>query len=313
MGAEAKAVTHATTGGESATTQQAGGGNGQSITAGFDVTRAFFGGEGAQPDHESAESGAESSPEITEGAAADPAAGSGAENAGDPESETSGDSGEIWQFDGTDYTAEQVSDALKQRGMYERFNQTITPLIQNVNSYEEVARRLSVMAQTEAEKEIAELQRALSSGKLESREYQQAHVQLTRAQQRLEILNNAAEQESAQRQKTLTEARTHNARQIGVGLIKSGWTMNQINTAQALAQEFMTPEQFADSLSTGLMEVLKDAAELRQMKEKSAAELRSKATKAVKVNNGGKPAPARAVKGSGMGSSDWISKNFWGR
>jgi DNA repair exonuclease SbcCD ATPase subunit len=312
MATEAKPATAATTGGEQTTTQQAGGEHGKSTATGFDVTRAFFGSEGTQPDDESAESGAEAPPESAEGAT-DNQPDDGTEIAGNTGSETSGDNAEVWQFDGIDYTPEQVSDALKQRGMYERFNQTITPLIQSVNTYEETARRLSVMAQTEAEKEIAELQRALSSGKLESREYQQAHLQLTRAQQRLEILNSAAQQEIAQRQKTLTEARTHNARQIGVGLIKSGWTMNQINEVQALAQEFMTPEQFADSLSTGLMEALKDAAELRRMKEKSAAELRGKAKKAVKVNNNGAAAPVRAPKGAGMGSPDWISKNFWGR
>lgn len=293
------------------TGQPEGGNNGKSNAAGFDVTRAFFGSETAQPDHESAESGDGAPPESAEGTA-DNQPDDSAENAGDSGDSESADGGDVWQFDGTDYSAEQIADALKQRGMYERFNQTITPLIQSVQTYEETARRLGVMAQTEAEKEIAELQRALASGKLDSRDYQQAHIQLTRAQQRLEILQSAAEQESRQRQQTLSEARTHNARQVGVSLIKSGWTMAQINDVQQLAQEFMTAEQFADSLSAGLMDVLRDALELRRMKTKAADELRGKAKKAVKVNNTARTAPTKAPKQNGMGSPDWISKNFWG-
>lgn len=305
---EATATTTTTTG------QPEGGNNGKSTTAGFDVTRAFFGGEGAKSEHESPESGNGAPPESGEGTAddlpdvsTDPAGDSGNGESG------GGEESEVWQFDGAEYTQEQVADALKQRGMYERFNQTITPLIASVQSYEETARRLGVMAQTEAEKEIAELQRELASGKLDSRDYQQAHMQLTRAQQRLDILRTAADQESKQRQQTLNEARTHNARQVGVGLIKSGWTMNQINDVQGLAQEFMTPDQFADSLSAGLMEVLKDALELRRMKTKAADELRGKAKKAVKVDSAPKATPTKAPKGSGVGSSEWIGKHFWGR
>ncbi len=295
--------------------QPEGGQHGKSNAAGFDVARAFFGGEAEKPDHESPEGGDGTPPESGTGAADDQPLNRAedAGNSGGGEGQSEGESGDVWQFDGNEYTAEQISDALKQRGMYERFNQTITPLIDSVKTYEETARRLGVMAQTEAEKEISELQRALASGKLESRDYQQAHLQLTRAQQRLDILRTAAEQEQQQRRQTLNEARTHNARQVGVGLIKSGWTMNQINDVQQLAQEFMTPDQFADSLSSGLMEVLKDALELRRMKEKAAQELKGKAKKAVKVEGSTRTAPTKAPKSDGVGSPEWISKNFWGR
>ena len=277
-------------------------------SAGFDVSAAFFGTATQEQKPESDENGGEPSlssaeePGINE-------SGNGGEDAGDPEQSKAV---EVWQFNDQEYTSEQVSDALKHRETFERFNQSINPLIENIKAFGQTAERMKIMGVTETEHQIAELQKALASGQLNAREYQEAHQALTRAEMRKTTLEQAANQEAEQRKQALNQARTHNARQVATNLIKSGWTKEQMNQAQALAQQFMTPDQFADSLTPGLMEVLRDAAELRGQKQKAADALKDKARKAIKV--GGKPTQATPAKPktSKAGDAEWMAKNFWG-
>ena len=276
---------------------------------GFDVSAAFF---GIKPEVESDESdeNSDQTPPGSTAAATDDLADDGDPAPGDNEP---GEAVEVWQFNGAEYSADQVSAALKNNETFERFNQSIAPLVENIKQYGETAERIKLMGTTECENQITELKKALASGRLNAKEYQEAHMMLTKAETRKGVLEQAAAQEVQQRNQALQQARTHNARQVATALVKSGWTKEQMNGAQMLAQQAgMTPDQFADSLSTGLMEILRDAAELRAQKGKAAEALRDKATKAIKI--GSKPAaPAvQKVKKSKAGDADWMAKNFWG-
>lgn len=276
-------------------------------STGFDVGAAFFGIPATPEDHESDKSGAGAQSEESEDAAVD-ITDDGGEAEGDNEP---GEEVEVWEFNGAQFTADQVSDALKHRETFERFNQSIAPLVDNIKAFGETAERMKVMAVTECERQIAELKKALGSGQLDSRQYQQAHQQLTAAESRKQVLEQAAEQEANQRKQALINARTHNARQVATNLVKSGWTKEQMNQAQALAQQCMTHDQFADSLSPGFMEILRDAAELRAQKAKVAEALQDKARKAVKVGSGAPAATTTKKKVAKAGDPDWMAQNFW--
>ncbi|MGK3630379.1 hypothetical protein ACSLOU_00530 [Enterobacter cloacae] len=275
---------------------------------GFDVSAAFFGTPAKEQEPEGGEGGAEPSPAEPEDAA-DDSADDGGQDEGNP---GEGEGQEVWQLDGQEFTADQVSEALKHRQTFERFNQSITPLIDNIKAFGEVAQRIKVIGITETENQITELNRALASGRLNAQEYQEAHQMLTKALGRKETLEAAAKQEEARRQEALKQAHTHNARLVATELVKKGWSKENISQVQQLAQQNMKPEQFQEALSVGFMEILRDAFELRAQKEAAAAKLRGKAQKVLKV--GGKPAQAAPakVKKSKAGDSEWMAKNFWG-
>lgn len=274
-------------------------------TTGFNVSAAFFGAQPEVESHESDENSDETPPtesEITTDVVTDD---------GEPDAGNSEQS-EVWQIDGAEYTQDQVSEALKHRQTFERFNQSITPLIDNIKAFGEVAERIKVIGITETENQINELNRALASGRLNAQEYQEAHQMLTKALGRKETLEAAAKQEAARRQEALKQAHTHNARLVATELVKKGWSKENIAQVQQLAQQNMRPEQFQEALSVGFMEILRDAFELRAQKEATASKLRGKAQKVLKV--GGKPAQAAPVKvkKSKAGDSEWMAKNFWG-
>ncbi|MGG8042474.1 hypothetical protein PGO05_03560 [Klebsiella aerogenes] len=277
----------------------------------FDVGAAFFGSEAKEPDPQSPESGDGTLPEITD--PEEPESDISSDDSGEAE----GDSGtseavEVWEFNGSEFTAEQVSDALKHRETFERFNTSITPLIDNIKNFGQTAERMQAMAVTETEKQIAELKQRLNSGRLDSREYQQTHQMLQNAETRMSMLEEAAGQEMRQRQQALNNARTHNARQVATNLVKAGWTKQQMDEAQSVVQGIMKPEQFADIVSPEFMSILRDAAELRRNKADAAAKLQGKVTKAVRVNGKKEQAaPAKAQKIK-VGSPEWINQQFWG-
>lgn len=276
----------------------------------FDVGAAFFGPAATPEVLESDENGAGTQPEIAEATGID-ASDDGTEDAGIAGEGEAVDP-DVWEFNGSQFTGEQVSAALKHQETYERFNTTIPPLIDNIKAFGQTAERLQTMAQTETEKQIAELQGLLRSGKLDASRYQQVHQQLQSAELRMDVLKQAAVQEETTRKQALQHTRTHNARLVATNLVKSGWTKDAISEAQALAQQCMTPDTFADSLSIEFMEVLRDAAELRRTKANAAKQLQDKATKAVKVGSTSARAAVQKVKKSQAGDADWMSKNFWG-
>lgn len=275
----------------------------------FNISAAFFGApaesesdKGEQDSTEASLNGAET--------ATDDVSDDGEQDAGDSEP---GEEVEVWQFNGAEYTSEQVSAALKNNATFERFNQSIAPLVENIKQYGETAERLKVLGTTECDNQINELNKALASGRLNAKEYQEAHQLLTKAMQRKEVLETAAAQEAQRRKQALEQADAHNVRQVTSALVKAGWSKADMDGAQLMAQQSgLTKEQFRAALSVGFMEILKDAAELRASKGKAAAALRDKAIKAIKV---GSKAPSQAVtkvKKSKVGDSDWMSKTFWG-
>lgn len=281
-----------------------------SDSTGFDVGAAFFGAAATPEIIESDEGGAGAQPDGAEATAID-APDDGAEDAPDT------GAGEevtpkVWEHNGAQYTDEQVGAALKHQETYERFNTTITPLIDNIKRFGETAERMQSMATTETSRQIAELKARLQSGQLNAAEYQNTHQQLQSAELRMNYLTQAAEQEAVQRKHALNATRTHNARLVATNLVKAGWSKEGITEAQQLAQQCLTPDQFADSLSVGFMEILRDAAELRRNKAKAAQALQDKAAKAVRVAAAGGKAQVKQVKQTKVGDADWMSKNFWG-
>lgn len=112
-----------------------------------------------------------------------------------------------------------------------------------------------MLAVTECEKTIAELKRALASNTLDSRQYQQAHQQLTNAEARMVQLNEAARQEAELRAKTLNQTRQQNARQAVTTLTKQGWTREDILQTGSIAQQVIG-DKLADVMSPELMQVL---------------------------------------------------------
>lgn len=272
---------------------------------GFDIGAAFFGAAEEKPQPKGDEDGGETPlGDATPEDELPPD--DGDEITGDPEP---GESVEVWEFNGAEYTADQVSDALKHRETFERFNTSITPLVENIKQFGETAERLQIMAVTECEKQIEEIKKQLP--KLQGRDYQLAHQALQQAETRKEVLNAAANQEAQQRKQALNNARTHNARQVATNLVKSGWTKEHMNQAQALAQSVMSPEQFADSLSPGFMEILRDAAELRAQKQRAADKLQDKARKAVRVNSQRPQSTTTKKKTVKAGDPDWMKSSFW--
>lgn len=243
---------------------------------------------------------------------------SGAETAAELAPDLSGeDAGntepEQWTFNGATYDETQVSDALKHRETYERFNQSITPLIENIKAFGQVAERQQVMAKTETENQITELRQRLQTPGLSAADYQQTHQALQSAEWRMNVLDQAAANETQKRNEALVNARRHNATQVAATLARSGWNGEQMTQAQSILQGVMKPDQFADVVSVGFMEILRDAYAFRAGREKTAAALKDKARKAVKVSatNGGTPPPQ--TKTVAAGSPEWMNAVVWGK
>ncbi|ASG63948.1 hypothetical protein CEW81_18340 [Kluyvera genomosp. 3] len=109
----------------------------------FDVGSAFFGTAAAPEVIESDENGAGAQPDSGE-AAAELTPVDGVEDAGDA-GEGEEVTPQVWEFNGAQFTDEQVSAALKHQETYERFNTTITPLIENIKQFGQTAERLQIM------------------------------------------------------------------------------------------------------------------------------------------------------------------------
>jgi hypothetical protein len=276
-----------------------------SPSTGFNPTSVFFPPEQAAPVEQSQQDGGEAPLERAEldtiTAPLDSV-----------EDETSLNTGDEWEFNGGKFTTDEISEALKQRETFTTFNASITPLVQNIKAFGDHAARFQAMAVTETDKQITELTQALNSGQLNAADYQRHHQALQAAQVRKGTLEEAGRQVDAQRLEALNNARRHNANQTATTLAKAGWTGAQMNAAQGMAKGIMTMEQFADVVSPGFMEILRDAYELRTQKANAAARLKDKVTKVVKTPQQRQQTPAPAKKGGDMGSSDWMQKNIWG-
>lgn len=271
---------------------------------GFNPTTLFFPAEPAAEIVESVEDGADASSEQS-AAASVTITDDGGQDAGTTQS--------AWSFNGTEYTEEQISEALKHAEMFSRFNQTISPLVTNIKGFGDQAAKFQAMAVTECDNQITELKRALTSGQLNAQEYQLAHQQLMQAETRKGMLEQAGKQVEEQRRQALNNARRHNAGQVAAALAKNGWTPDKMKAAQSVAMGVMSMDAFADVVSPALMEVLHDAYELRSQRAAAAAKLQDKARKVVRT---GKPStavtPPPQKKVAKAGDSDWMKQNIWG-
>lgn len=275
------------------------------------ITRTLFGLEPEAPaptGTESEDPGTEAGTGTPPEDAADAGGDTGHEGGGEQAEDGAG-GGEVWEIDGTEYTAEQVGQAVKDHDMFRRYNESITPLLENIRGYGEQVQRHQTLALTETEKVIQELQARIGSGKLDAREYQAAHMQLVQAQQRMDLLSNAAEQEKVQREKALGAAREHNVRQVVTSLLSAGWSQQDLTLANQLAKTAFKAEVFVDSINPPLMEILRDAAKYRAAQEDAAAKLARQGKKAVQVN-ATKPTPVKKTT-TKVGSDEWISKTLW--
>ncbi|GDX06349.1 hypothetical protein [Buttiauxella sp. A111] len=230
-----------------------------------------------------------------------------------PGDESSAGNGEsIYQFDGAEYTAEQVTAALKHHNTNEAFSQSIAPLVDNIKQFHDQAARFQAMAVTETDKQIEELQRALASGQLNAQDYQLAHQSLQQAQTRKGMLEAAAQQTEAKRQQALSNARRQNAANVATQLVKRGWTADNMKQAQGIVQGVMNMDQFADVVSPAFMEILKDAYAYRSQRETAAAKLQQQTKKVIKTGKGTTAATPPKVKETAQaGSSEWM-QSLWG-
>lgn len=228
---------------------------------------------------------------------------SGTQNEGDIES--SEDPVDVWQFNDVEYTAEQVEESLRERELYQRYNQSVQPMIAALEKSDADAVYLKELALTETERTIAELKRAIASGQLDSRQELSARKQMDEAKRRQHDLTQAAEQATAARTDAIKKVREQNTRQSVAALAKQGWGREEILSIGALAQQ-VVGDKLADVMSPALMQIFRDAAELRAVKEGAAKRLKAKTSTALKTTSQApkKTAPKPAGKTS-FGALVW--------
>ncbi|MBF4180586.1 hypothetical protein [Lelliottia nimipressuralis] len=206
----------------------------------------------------------------------------GAEIEGDSQPGENESEVDVWQFGGNEYTADQVEESLKERETYQRFNQSVQPLIDSINDYGQKAEQAALLATTECDKQIDELSKALASGRLTSQQYQQAHLQLREVKTRKKALESEAAEEQQLRSRALAQAQKQNAAQTVVALTKQGWNPADILAVGRIAEKTLGT-RLADVMSPELMQVFKDAAETRAARENAHKRLKVKTDNALKT------------------------------
>lgn len=268
----------------------------------------------AEPKREEANQVPEEGAEPPSGGAADTLLGESSfstEIEGDPQpavSEEELTEEEYYEFGNQKYTPAELEEVLRERETYQRYNQSVKPLADSVTEYSTQFERSRVLATTECEKTIAELKRAINSGQLDSRQYQAAHQQLMGAEARMIQLDQAAREESELRAKALTQVRQQNARQSVATLTKQGWTRDDILSVGGIAQQVIG-DKLGDVMSPELMQVFRDAAELRRAKEGAAKRLQAKTKTALKTT---KQAPQKQQPQQPAGNKSWGEMIFGG-
>lgn len=226
-------------------------------------------GAGAQP--ESAEidllAGADDSTTLAGGA-----------GAGEGEPETV----DVWQFNGVDYTADQVEEALRERESYQRHNQSVQPLAEAIQRAEDDTARFKEMALTETDKMIAQLKKEIQSGRLDPRQKAAAYDQIEEAIKRQKELNQAAELNAQARATAMAKVREQRARQTVNAMAKQGWSREEILSVGASIQK-VVGEGVGDVISPALMQVFKDAAELHRLRNEHGKRLAAKNANALKM------------------------------
>lgn len=190
---------------------------------------------------------------------------------------------EVYEFSGTKYTPEQIETALRELEINQRYNQSVAPLADSVNEHGEKFERAMLLASTECDKEIEQLETALASGKLTSQQYQAAHMQLRDARGRKRELEAVANEEKNLRDNAINQTRKHNAKQTVAALTKSGWKREHILAVDALAKKVMPASAYADAISPAFMEIMRDALIYRAGREEAAKRLQKKTNNALKT------------------------------
>ncbi|ELY8287809.1 hypothetical protein SOQ48_001338 [Salmonella enterica] len=200
--------------------------------------------------------------------------------AGDGEGEP--ETVDVWQFNGVDYTADQVEEALRERESYQRHNQSVQPLAEAIQRAEDDTARFKEMALTETEKRIAQLQKAIKSGQLDPRQKAAAYDQIEEALERQKVLNRAAEENAQARAAAMAKVREQRARQTVNAMAKQGWSREDILSIGAHIQK-VVGEGVGDVISPALMQVFKDAAELHRLRNEHGKRLAAKNVNALKM------------------------------
>ncbi|HGW6103725.1 TPA: hypothetical protein ACNIQM_001853 [Citrobacter werkmanii] len=220
-----------------------------------------------------------------------------------------GDEVEFYEFSGTKYTPEQVETALRELENNQRYNQSVAPLADSVNEHGEKFERAMLLAATECDKEIEQLEARLASGKLTSQQYQAAHMQLRDARGRKRELEAIANEEKTLRDNAINQTRKHNAKQTVMALTKAGWKREHIIAVDALAKKVMPETAYADAISPAFMEIMRDALIYRAGREEAAKKLQKKTTTALKTpRTQPKAEQPQAKRGLSFGEKVWGDK-----
>ncbi|EBY8091393.1 hypothetical protein D6L13_03860 [Salmonella enterica subsp. enterica serovar Ordonez] len=202
----------------------------------------------------------------------------GGAGAGEEEPETV----DVWQFNGVDYTADQVEEALRERESYQRLNQSVQPLAEAIQRAEDDTARFKEMALTETDKMIAQLKKEIQSGRLDPRQKAAAYDQIEEAIKRQKDLNQAAELNAQARAAAMEKVREQRARQTVNAMAKQGWSREEILSVGASIQK-VVGEGVGDVISPALMQVFKDSAELHRLRNEHGKRLATKNANALKM------------------------------
>lgn len=182
---------------------------------------------------------------------------------------------DVWNFNGVDYTVEQVEESLREREVYQRYNQSVQPMADAIKQAEEATARYKDMALTETEKRIEQLQAAIKSGQLDPRQKAAAYDQLDEANQRHKYLTDAAEMSLKAQREAMDKVRRQRAAQTVTALTRQKWSAEEIKAIGANLEK-VVGDKIGDVISPELMQVFRDSAELHRLRNDNAKRLGKK-------------------------------------
>lgn len=182
---------------------------------------------------------------------------------------------DVWQFGGIDYTADQVEAALREHDTYQRYNQSVEPLATAIQQSEAAISRFKEMALTETEQIIANLEHQIQSGQLDPRQKSVAYDRLGEANKRLKYLSEEADKSARVQREAKEKIQKQRASQTVSELTRQKWTAQEIKAVGA-SLEKIVGDKIGDVISPELMQVFRDAAELRHLRDTNAKRLGKK-------------------------------------
>lgn len=210
----------------------------------------------------------------------------------------------VWQFGDQEYTAEQVTEIIQERETYQRYNQSVKPLIEAIQQAETTNARFKEMALTETELEMRELVDNLSAGRYDQRQELAARKRIDQLKKRQETLSEAADRAAKEQAETLNQVRVQNARQTVAKLVKSGWTNEQVQAVGAAAGNVLGAK-LSDVISPELLQVFQDAIKYRTAQDNAYRTLKKKAADPLKTQRQSTTQPTQARKPATFGQKVW--------